>query len=87
MNALQIGITIFGFWLSIIGPLTVIMLFLYNKTERAVNKWTKEIERGEDIWTKELKEHRQHWADLLKSFCDFKNVTVERFAKLENKDQ
>ena len=69
MSALQIGITLFGFWLSIIGPIAGLVLHIRRETRD------------------ELKEQRQHWADLLKSFCDFKNVTVKRFAKLENKDQ
>lgn len=29
----------------------------------------------------------ERWAELLKAFCDFKNVTVERFANLENKGE
>lgn len=69
MSALQIAISVFGFWLSIIGPIAALVWNIRRETHD------------------ELREQRQHWAELLKSFCDFKNVTVERFAKLENKDQ
>lgn len=60
-------------WIAVVGPLATMMLFLYNK-----------IERSDQRWSTEMKEQRQHWAELLKGFYDFKNVTVERFAKLEN---
>lgn len=74
-------------WLATVGPLGTMMLFLYNKIERNDQKFTSEMQQQRQQWSGEMQELRQHWSELLKSFCDFKNVTVERFSKFEKEEK
>lgn len=69
-----------------VGPLGTMMLFLYNRIERNDQKWSGQMQEQRQQWSGEMQEQRQHWADLLRAFCDFKNVTVERFTELENRE-
>ena len=45
------------------------------------------FQKSDDRWAALKTESDNRWAKLLDAFCDFKNVTVDRFNKIENKNQ
>lgn len=44
-------------------------------------------QKSDDRWAALKTESDERWAKLLESFCDFKNVTVDRFQKIEQKNK
>ena len=50
-------------------------------------KSDERFQKSDDRWAALKTESDERWAKLLESFCDFKNVTVDRFNKIENKNQ
>lgn len=65
-------------WIAIVAPLATLygaMFYVLRDEMKHLNSQHREDIRRSD----------ERWAELLKGFYDFKNVTVERFAKLENK--
>ena len=74
-------------WLAIVTPIVTLTGAMYYLLREDMKQLALQHREDNNIVCKQLADNQNHWADLLKSFCDFKNVTVERFAKLENKDQ
>lgn len=77
-------------WLAIVGPIATLVAAMYYTMRDDMKQLAAQHREDNQKLAAQHREDNlksaERWAELLKAFCDFKNVTVERFSKLENRD-
>ena len=73
--------------LGVFGALYYVHQKSDERFQKSDDRWAALKTESDDRWTALKTESDERWAKLLESFCDFKNVTVDRFNKIENKNQ
>lgn len=71
-------------WISVVGPLATLYGAVFYMLREDMNALRGDMKQLAAQHRDDLRKLDDRWADLLKGFYDFKNVTVERFSKLEN---